>query len=97
MCKTQNTFAFQKIPKGEPDASPKTNPYEKAHSFTFFLSPVPRLTNIFQIDMFSFGVLLAQLLTSEYPRLDTRKAQVHMFMFAENVGESADRANPSCR
>ncbi|CAN0141662.1 unnamed protein product [Pylaiella littoralis] len=28
------------------------------------------------IDMFSFGVLLAQLITSEYPRLDTRKEQV---------------------
>lgn len=28
--------------------------------------------------MFSFGVLLAQLITSEYPRLDTRKEQVRM-------------------
>ncbi|CAM9920296.1 unnamed protein product, partial [Hapterophycus canaliculatus] len=28
------------------------------------------------IDVFSFGVLLAQLITSEYPRLDKRKEQV---------------------
>ncbi|CAM9215529.1 unnamed protein product, partial [Laminaria digitata] len=28
------------------------------------------------IDVFSFGVLLAQLITGEYPRLDTRKQQV---------------------
>ncbi|CAN0341971.1 unnamed protein product, partial [Ectocarpus sp. 12 AP-2014] len=28
------------------------------------------------IDVFSFGVLLAQLITGEYPRLDTRKEQV---------------------
>lgn len=28
--------------------------------------------------MFSFGVLLAQLITSEYPRLDTRKEQVRL-------------------
>lgn len=30
-----------------------------------------------QIDVFSFGVLLAQLITGEYPRLDTRKEQVN--------------------
>lgn len=30
----------------------------------------------YQIDVFSFGVLLAQLITGEYPRLDTRKEQV---------------------
>ena len=39
--------------------------------------------------MFSFGVLLAQLITSEYPRLDTRKEQVCTFIF-ENVREKAD-------
>ena len=37
--------------------------------------PIP-CRRVRQIDVFSFGVLLAQLITGEYPRLDTRKEQV---------------------
>ncbi|CAM9339472.1 unnamed protein product [Ectocarpus fasciculatus] len=41
------------------------------------------------IDVFSFGVLLAQLITGEYPRLDTRKEQASYSSFP--VAEAGDR------
>lgn len=43
---------------------------------TRYLPIYPHRRSVRQIDVFSFGVLLAQLITGEYPRLDTRKEQV---------------------
>lgn len=98
---TQNSFFFSEnsleatIQGGGP-TQPKTKKIVAGLLYSSLFFPRTASNCVFQIDMFSFGVLLAQLLTSEYPRLDTRREQVFL-RTSSRVSERMPPENLPCR